>query len=96
MATTKKPTKTLRDGALRATIWANESEKGTFYRTTLSRRYQDQNGDWKDSDSFTGADLLRIARLAELAYTETLSLRQESSSSPSEEPASSANDGRSV
>ena len=30
------PADTLRDGAVKATIWKRESDKGAFYATTLS------------------------------------------------------------
>ncbi len=72
-----KPAITFYDGSLRATAWKNTSDKGTFYRVTLSRRYRDEAGTWHDSDSFSGSELLRIARLAEQAYDYTLNLRRQ-------------------
>ncbi len=69
---TKKPVDTLRDGSLKAVIWANFGEKGTFYSVQLSRSYQDAENNWHESDSFSNAQLLRIARLAQIAYDEIL------------------------
>lgn len=67
--TKTKPETTLRDGTLSATIWKNQGKNGTpFYSVQLGRRYQDSHGTWKDSDRFSGAELLRIARLATQAY----------------------------
>jgi len=65
MSTLKnKPIDTLRDGALKATIWANFGEKGTFYSMTLRRTYTcPQTGNPKDGDSFSGTDPLRLQRL---------------------------------
>ncbi len=59
-----QPTETLRDGSLKATIWKNEGEKGAFFSVTLTRTYKDDAGNYHDSDSFSGSELLRIAHLA--------------------------------
>lgn len=70
-----KPTATLRDGRIKATIWKQSSEKGDFYRVNFTRGYQDETGAWHDSDSFSGTELLRLARLAGKAYDATSELR---------------------
>lgn len=77
-STKQKPTATLRDGAIKATIWANSNEKGdTFYNVTFSRTYRD--GDtFKDTSSFGSKDLLRVARLATKAYDSIVTLRTSS------------------
>ena len=77
-----KPTETLRDGSLKATIWRNETDKGAFFRVNFSRGYRDDAGNWQDSDSFSGSELLRLARLASKAYDRTNELRVESSGHP--------------
>ena len=64
-----KPIDTIRDRSLKATIWKNTSEKGDFYSVEFSRTYKDGET-FKDSHSFTGTELLRISRLADIAYTE--------------------------
>ncbi len=84
-----KPIETIRDGSLKATIWERQGEKGPFYSVEITRSYRDQNGAWHDSNSFIGDELLRMARLATIAYDETLVLRNQDRSSPSE-----ADDGR--
>lgn len=66
-STKQKPAATLRDGALKATLWQKQSEKGVFFTVTLSRTYRDGD-EYKDSHSFVGAELLRIGRLAAKAY----------------------------
>lgn len=71
-----KPIDTLRDGLLKATIWKNEGEKGPFFTVNLTRTYQDGAGNYQDSDSFSGTELLRIARLAGKAYDRVGELRQ--------------------
>lgn len=75
--TTNKPVQTLRDGSLSATIWKNPTDKGFRYSVNLSRVYTDEQGTLRDSDRFTGSELLRIARLAQTAYDKVLIHRME-------------------
>jgi hypothetical protein len=73
--TNNKPLQTLRDGAIKASIWQNASEKGAFYSVEFSRTYK--SGEvFKDSGSFSGSDLLKICRLAEAAYAFIVNQRQ--------------------
>jgi hypothetical protein len=67
-STKQRPVKTLRDGAIKAAIWRNESENGTFFAVTFARTYKDGEGKLQDTDSFSGTQLLQLARLAENAY----------------------------
>lgn len=73
-----KPIDTLRDGAVKATIWKNPGGEGRpdFYSVSLTRTWKDDKGDYHDSDSFTGTDLLIVSRLAGEAYTRVSELRQ--------------------
>ncbi len=70
--TTNTPVDTLRDGSLKAVIWKNpgKDEKPPRYSVQLTRSYQDEKGDWRETSSFSGSELLRIARLAHIAYDE--------------------------
>ena len=69
MSDVKKPIDTIRlPGGLKATIWLNTTEKGkTFASTEISRTYKTEKG-FGDSNSFGQDDLLKVARLAELAF----------------------------
>jgi len=73
---TNQPIDTIRDGALRATIWKNFGENGTFYSVELNRTYK-QGEMFKDSHSFSGTEPIQVARLAHLAYTRIGELRQQ-------------------
>ena len=88
--TNNKPTATLRDGLLKATVWKQNSEKGGFFRVNFTRRYRDKDGNWQDSDSFSGSELLRIAHLATKAYEATFDLQARDSSTTESTP----DDGR--
>ncbi len=77
---TPKPADTLRDGAIKATIWRNESEKdgktNVFFTADISRTYTDADGKYQDSHSFSGIDLLKVARLSGKAYDRLAKLRK--------------------
>ena len=72
-----RPADTLRDGNVKATIWRNNGQNGTYYNTKFSRSYQDQNGNYHESDSFGGTDVLKVGRLSERAYDREQELRQQ-------------------
>lgn len=72
-----KPVETLRDGAIKAAIWRNEREDGKpFFGVTFSRSYKTAKGEYKDTNSFSGRELLSLARLAEKAYDRAADLRR--------------------
>ncbi len=73
---TNQPTETIRDGALKATIWQNQSESGPYYTVNFGRTYTDDLGNAQTSESFTPGQLLRIAHLATRAYDHIMALRQ--------------------
>ncbi len=74
--TPNQPFDVLRDGALKATLWENEGQSGPFLSITLSKTYEDRNGDLQDGNSFAGGELLRIAELARIAHMENLEYRK--------------------
>ena len=71
-----KPALTLRDGALKATIWRHVKEDSVRYSVTLARTYQDQGEQFGETNSFSGSELLKIARLAQKAYDAVGELKQ--------------------
>lgn len=66
--TKKRPVEEIRIGRVRAAIWENETENGTFYNVTLSRLYKDGN-EWKDSSSFGRDDLPLVAKVCDQVHT---------------------------
>lgn len=79
MSTEKnKPVRTLRMGALKASIWANESDNRKYYNVTFTRSYYvESEKKWHESDSYGADDLLPLAKLADLAHTQIFKLREE-------------------
>jgi hypothetical protein len=72
-----KPAHEIRLGSIRATIWANETEKGQMFNTTFERSYRDGN-EWKSSTSFGQGDLLNLAFVAEQAMRWIIEQRETS------------------
>jgi len=75
------PTTVIRDGNLKASIWQNEGEKGTYFTTILAKTYRDQDGNLRDTNAFNSNDLLGISELAREARSRTRELRQDLSPS---------------
>lgn len=63
-----RPVHDVRIGAIRASIWANDTENGTRYNVTFDRGYRDGEV-WKSTTSFGRDDLLVVAKAADLAHT---------------------------
>lgn len=80
MANQQKPVE-VRIGAIKATIWQNDTEAGVRHNATFSRLYKD--GDqWKTTSSFGRDDLLVLAKVADLAHTRIHELQREQATSP--------------
>ena len=64
-----KPVKSIRYGAIEASIWENEHDDGKkSHAVTFSRSYKDGD-DWKTSTSFRVEHLLLLAKAADQAHT---------------------------
>lgn len=73
----KTPVETLRESNLNAKIWENEHDKGVNYKTTFSRSYQDQDGQWNTTNSFGEKDLLPLMNLAGRSHDAVRELREQ-------------------
>ncbi len=63
-----KPAHEVRLGRIKATIWANETEKGTRFNVSIVRIYKDGD-DWKEATSFGREELLLVAKVADMAHS---------------------------
>lgn len=69
MAKTKQqPANEIRMGAIKATIWENQTTAGTRHNVTVSRIYKDGD-EWKQTESFGRDDLPLLAKVVDLAHT---------------------------
>ncbi len=74
--TKNQPVETLRDGSLKISIWRNQSAKGIRYSTgEVIRSYKDQNEKWQDTRYLSNGEILKAARLLNLAYDRILQMR---------------------
>lgn len=73
------PLHRLADGKLKATVWENEGKDGVYHTVTLAKTYEDRDGQLRDSHSFTGGELLRIAELARESHGVIRDIRREQS-----------------
>lgn len=73
-----RPEFTIRDGSVKATTWRNAGENGDYFTTSFSRTFRDEkSGDLRDTNAFSGADLLKISALAQEAYQQSRELRNQ-------------------
>ncbi len=81
-----RPVAKFKHGAIELSVWANHTDTGTMYNTTISNSYKDeQSGEWKTATSYSPTDLLVIAGLSREAFAEIGKLKQ---------PGQRGNDGR--
>lgn len=73
----KRPAAQLRDGNLKAAIWENTKDDRTMHSVQFSRSYQDKDGNFRDTQSFSSQDLLRLSHLAGRAHDRVNRLRAE-------------------
>jgi len=68
--TRAKPIHDVRLGAVKAAIWANESDEGgIWYNVTVGRLYKDDDGQWRTGESLGRDDLLTAAKVLDWAHT---------------------------
>lgn len=75
--TTNEPVARVQDGLLQLAIWKNEGEDGrAFYSASaVERSCKDQAGEYRQTSSLSGSQLLQAARLYALAYDQVRELQ---------------------
>jgi hypothetical protein len=71
-----KPAHEVRFGAIKATIWRNDTGNGVRFNTTFTRLYRDGN-EWKTTNSFGRDDLLVVGKVADQVHSWIYQQRQE-------------------
>lgn len=66
--TKQRPVHEIRLGAVKATIWPNETSSGTRFNVTLHRLFKDANDQWKQTESFGRDDLPLLTKVADQAH----------------------------
>jgi hypothetical protein len=65
--TSSQPVQKIRHGAVSASIWRQETDKGPMFNVTFQRAYRDGET-WKNSTSFGRRDLLVVGLIAARAF----------------------------
>ena len=68
------PVHKIRHGAVSASIWRQETDKGPLFNVTFQRLYRTEEGQWQSTASFGPGDLLVLAKVADAAHTRLLQL----------------------
>lgn len=71
-----KPAATIRHGNLKLTLWRNDGDHGPWYVADLVRTFKDESG-FHETTKVPADDLLRVAFLAQQAYSRVLELKAE-------------------
>ena len=85
MTNKPKPVHEIRFGAIKASIWENQTESGVRHNVTLSRLYRDGDS-WKRSEAFGRDDLPLVVKVADLAHTWIFTQTHKESVQPSTTP----------
>ena len=67
MSDKAKPVHRLRSGNITVAVWENAPGKGPRHTVTTSRSYK-KDDEWKDSNSYTAADLPTLCKLLDMAF----------------------------
>ena len=68
-STNDRPLHTIRDGAVKVTIWVNRTDDDKIFHSVVpGRTYTDDDGNAKSANSYSGTDILKLRRLCDKAY----------------------------
>ena len=84
-ATKTKPVHEIRLGRVRAAIWRNDTDNGSRYNATFTRLYRDNDGNWRDSQSFGRDELPLLEKVADRVHSWIFDQSQPSASGQSTE-----------
>jgi len=63
-----KPVHEIRLGRIKAAIWTNETDQGTWHNVTVSRLYK-EGDNWKRSSTFGRDDIPLVIKVLDQAHT---------------------------
>ena len=66
--TKQTPEKKFRAGAISATVWKNDGQKGSYRSVQLTRSFRDKSEQWKTTSTFRINDLPKVALVASKAF----------------------------
>ena len=55
-------------GSIAAAVWERTTSDGSrFYKATIETRFQDRDGNWRSSNSYSLSELVLLAKISEMA-----------------------------
>jgi len=66
--TNQQPVHEIRLGAVKATIWKNETSNGTRHNVQVAKLYKEDD-EWKQTTSFGRDDLPLVSKVSDLAHS---------------------------
>jgi hypothetical protein len=74
-----RPVATFKQGGVEVSVWKNHTDKGDMFNTTIRNSYKDDaSGEWKETSSFSPADLAVVSQLSSMAFQEIVQLKSQS------------------
>lgn len=74
----KRPVYAKRCGAVRVAVWEQTADSGSvFHNVAVARRYKDEAGEWKETNSLNGLGDIAAAMLALKLVAEWVSARED-------------------
>lgn len=67
-----KPIFTYKAESVKGQQWRNVHEKSVSYNSTITRSYKDKEGNWKETNQFSGSQLLNLGKVAEKLFENEL------------------------
>lgn len=83
----KRPVHKVNIGLVRIAVWENETKNGVMHSATVSRSYRSSDGTWKETASFSGGELLALAKGLDLAHSWICEQRRSQEQQPAQEQA---------
>jgi hypothetical protein len=68
-----RPVATFKQGGVEVSVWRNNE----MYNATIRNSYKDDAGNWKETTSFSPADLAVASQLTSQAFQEIVRLKQQ-------------------
>lgn len=65
--TKKEPIHKIQRGSVEAAVWENTTGGRTWHNVQICRRYKTEQGEYREANTYALADLVQVARVAELA-----------------------------
>lgn len=88
-----RPVHEIRMGRIKAAIWCNENDTGTWFSVSITRIYKTDGG-WETSNSFSRDELPLVSKVADAAHSWIYFHGNERETPPESERATSSSQGR--